>query len=122
MLTPEQKQRKDEKMVEMIRQGVAEFIERESNGKSLVTITRIVLSADKKKGTIFFTTLPDSYQDEVLHFIERSMHDLVQYLRKKDKIARLPLLHPEIDFGERNRQKIDTIIAKENNNQSSDNE
>lgn len=117
MLTPEQKHIKDERLSGAIQHGIAEFVERESNGKSLITITRVALSADKKRATVFFTTFPDSYEEQVLLFLKRNMSDLVYFLKKKFKFSRLPLLEVMLDIGEKNRQKIDTIITKENNNE-----
>lgn len=114
MLTPEQKQVRDERLTEAIRHGTARFIQRESNGKSLITITRILLSDDKKKARILFTTLPDSYEEQALLFLNRSIHDLVLYLKKDTKFSRLPLLSFAVDHGERNRQRIDIISSKEN--------
>ena len=118
MLTPEQKNIKDQKLSEAIQHGVAEFAKRESNGKSLITITRVMLSDDKKRSAIFFTTFPDSYEEQVLLFFKRNTRGLVTFLRKKYRFSRLPLLEFIIDIGEKNRQKIDTIISKENNGEA----
>lgn len=113
MLTPEVKAQKDARLIEAIRQGAAEFFERESNGKSLMTITRVLLSDDKKRARILFTVFPDSYESQALLFAKRNLRDCIIYLNTHTRFSRLPLLEFAIDEGEKNRQTIDMLLSKE---------
>lgn len=87
----------------------ADFFARESNGQSLVTVTRADVSPDLKNVTIFFTTFPDKFQETVLHFARRNRTDFREYLKAHAKLKVLPHVEFEIDFGERNRQRIDDL-------------
>lgn len=87
----------------------ADFFARESNGQSLVTVTRADVSPDLKNVTIFFTTLPDTFQETVLHFARRNRTDFREYIKKHAVLKVLPHVEFEIDFGERNRQRIDDL-------------
>jgi len=120
MLTPHIKKQKDEKMIETIRKRAAEFLERESNGKSIITVTRVVLSDDKKRARILFTVFPTSYEEQAHLFAERNMSDFLTFLKKRAKIARLPMLSFDIDEGEKNRQRIEVLTNAEHDTLDAD--
>ena len=88
---------------------VAQFLEKESNGTSLITVTDTNVSKDLKKATIFITVLPDSSEDSALNFAKRKRSDIRGFIRKKLQMRILPFLDFEIDKGEKNRQRIDEL-------------
>ena len=102
------------KMSEMIRKHAAVFIERESTPQSLITVTNVTISPDFKNTTIFFTTIPEKEQNTALLFLQRKRSDLRDYLKKQMKTRIIPFVDIQIDEGERNRQKIDELLFKEN--------
>ncbi len=104
---------RQQKMSEVIRQYVAQFIETESTSQSLITITRVNLSPDFKNATIFFTTLPENQEHTALAFLQRKRKDIREYLKKHLKTRTLPFVDVEIDAGERNRQRIDELLFKD---------
>ncbi|PIR38248.1 MAG: hypothetical protein COV34_01395 [Candidatus Zambryskibacteria bacterium CG10_big_fil_rev_8_21_14_0_10_42_12] len=120
MLTPEQKAKKDEQLTEAIRKSAALFFEQESNRKSLITVTRVLLSSDKKKASVMFTVFPESYEEQASLFANRNRRDFVTFLKSKYKVARLPSIDFHIDQGEKNRQRIDMLLSKEHDNLESD--
>ena len=97
---------------EMIAQVAAEFVERESNRQSLITITRAEISPDFKKATIFFTVFPESEEAHVLEFMKRDRPDFREYFKKHARMKTLPRFDFEIDSGEKNRLHIDTLSNK----------
>lgn len=100
---------KRERTNEVIHRLAAEFI-RDNGGKtSLVTVTRVELSPAGKEGKIFFTTLPEDQEDTVLKFLERKAPEFKHYVRDNSRIGRVPHLVFKIDYGERNRQHLDTL-------------
>ncbi len=100
---------KAEKITELIKNLSAKFVQSESSGASLITVTRVRLSENKKSAMIFFTTLPTDKQQTALLFLNRKINELISFIRKNSKIGIIPNLHFEIDRGELNRQKIDEI-------------
>ena len=87
----------------------SKFFEEESSGSALITVTDANLSDDEKAATIFFTVFPDEKEKAVLDFAKRKRSDFKHYVRSESALGRIPFFDFEIDLGEKNRQKIDTI-------------
>jgi ribosome-binding factor A len=100
---------RSEKLIKIIQKAAADFMQIESNGASLVTITGVRLSNDEKYATILFTVLPEEKQEAVLEFTKRMRSEFKQYIKSNTKIGRIPMFDFQIDLGEKHRQKIDTI-------------
>lgn len=92
-----------------MRHQAAEFVVRESSPASLITITRVMLAPSGKLAHIYFTTLPEAAEDTALKFLTRKGSEFVDYVRNHTKIGIIPTLRFEIDYGERNRQRLDQI-------------
>lgn len=103
---------RQEKIGEIIKHLSAKFLEEENNGSSLLTVTDLRMSPDGKYATILFTVFPDEFQKTALEFTKRKRGDFQKYVRKNSKIGHVPFLDFEIDFGEKNRQKIDNLLSQ----------
>jgi ribosome-binding factor A len=90
----------------------ADFFARESNGQSLVTVTRADVSPDLKNVSIFFTVLPEKYEEAALKFAKRNRTEFREYVKKRAMMKFLPTFDFEIDYGEKNRQRIDDLTRK----------
>ena len=101
---------KDEKLKDQIHKWAAEFLQRESNGNSLITVTDVKLSAEAKEATVLFTVLPESQENLAVEFARRQLSDFRVFMTEKIKTGRMPFFHFDIDRGEKHRQKIDEII------------
>jgi ribosome-binding factor A len=99
-----------EKVANLIKELSAQFIERESNGTSLVTVTYATCSPDLKRATIFITVFPEDKEKAALDFAKRNRGELRDYLKKNIEIKNIPFVDIEIDKGEKNRQKIDELL------------
>ena len=100
---------KREKTGEIIHRLAAEFVRDESSPASLLTITRVEMSPTGKESKIFFTTLPESQEDTALKFLERKTPEFKRYVRDNSRIGIIPRIDFKIDYGERNRQRLDEI-------------
>ena len=100
---------KKEKMNEILLRLAADFALRESTPASLITMTRVELNPSGKVADIYFTTLPETQQDTALKFLERKGSEFMKFVRNKSKIGIIPHLRFKIDYGERNRQRLDEI-------------
>ena len=103
---------KDEKLKDQIQKWAAEFLQRESTGQSLITVTDVKIGNEAKEATILFTVLPESKQEVALEFARRQLSDFRDYMNEKVKTGRMPFFHFDIDRGEKHRQRIDEIIIK----------
>ena len=99
-----------EKVANLIKELSAEFLGRENNKTSLITVTQATCSPDLKRATIFITVLPDEKETAALHFVERQLGELREFLKKNLAIKNIPYLGVKIDLGEKNRQKIDELL------------
>ncbi|NQV93463.1 ribosome-binding factor A [Candidatus Kaiserbacteria bacterium] len=93
----------------LVKDAAADFLNRESNRTSLITVTRANISKDFAKATVFFTVFPDDQQEQVLHFARRKRADFKAYLKSHLRLKRIPFVDFEIDAGEKHRQHIDEI-------------
>lgn len=100
---------RQEQVSQQIAQRAADFLQRESNRQSLVTVTRADVSPDLKNVLIYLSVLPASMERDVLHFAKRNRTDFREYLKKHAVLKSLPNIDFEIDYGEKNRQRIDDL-------------
>lgn len=100
---------RDEKLKDLIKKVAAEFMQRESNYTSLITITDVSISDRGQRATIFFTVLPNDKEKGALGFAKRSRAEFREFFAANARMRALPFFDFEIDIGEKNRQHIDEI-------------
>jgi ribosome-binding factor A len=97
---------KHEKVEQLIRETAGEFIERESNRNSLITVTRVYMPSDMKRATILFTALPEGQEENALNFLKRMRGEFKEFFKKRAKVGRIPFFDFELDKGEKLAQRI----------------
>ncbi|PIT91489.1 hypothetical protein COU17_00695 [Candidatus Kaiserbacteria bacterium CG10_big_fil_rev_8_21_14_0_10_49_17] len=97
------------KMSALISELAAEFLGSESNRLSLITVTRADISPDFARATIYISVFPDDKEEEALHFTRRKRAAFRDMLKKRLSVRRIPFVEFELDYGEKNRQRIDEI-------------
>ncbi|MEK7107826.1 MAG: ribosome-binding factor A [Patescibacteria group bacterium] len=102
---------KNEKTLSVCKQLAAEFLAREGNGISIITVTNATISNDRKYATIFFTVLPTEMEQAALAFAKRKLHDFREFIDKRARLGKLPFFDFAIDEGEKHRQRIDELSA-----------
>jgi ribosome-binding factor A len=100
---------RDQKLKDVIRVAASEFLQREGNYTSILTVTDISLSDRGSNATIFFTVLPENKEKGALDFVKRKRAEFRDFFKNKARMRALPFFDFEIDRGEKNRQKIDEI-------------
>jgi ribosome-binding factor A len=98
------------KVSNLIKEKTAEFLGRENNQTSLITVTSATTSPDLKKATVFITVLPLEKENTALLFAKRKRPEIREYLKKHMMTKVVPFIEIEIDKGEKNRQKIDELL------------
>jgi ribosome-binding factor A len=104
--------RHSEQVNELIAHYAAQFLARESNHESLITVTRSSLSSDLKNVTVYLSVLPESHAEKALAFTKRSRSDFRDYLKEKTRLHPIPTVDFELDLGEKNRQRVDELTRK----------
>ena len=99
-----------ERVSGLLSRAAADFFRMEVGKQSLVTVTNCYISPDLRQGTVFISVLPESEEEAVLRFALRKRTELRNYVRSKTRLKVVPFLDVEIDKGEKNRQRIDTLL------------
>ena len=102
---------RNKKVSELIRKLASDFISKETNKTSLITVTKVDLSFNFKSCNIFVSVFPDSKAKSALHFLKRQRRFLKQEVKKKTNLKTIPFFDFQIDYGEKNRQRIDEISS-----------
>lgn len=101
---------KDEKAAALLSHFAAEYFENESNGHSLITVTKTEMLERGKKAIIFFTALPQEKEVAALDFMKRRRNDFRRFVMAKKSFGFAPKIDFQIDLGEHNRQRIDELL------------
>ncbi|MEK7175795.1 MAG: ribosome-binding factor A [Patescibacteria group bacterium] len=104
---------KREIIAEILHRLASKFAQEEGSSASLLTVTRVEMSPTGKEAKIFFTTLPETQEDTALKFLERKTPEFQRYVRDESRIGIIPHIDFKIDYGERNRQRLDEIGKEE---------
>jgi ribosome-binding factor A len=104
---------RNERLAEELQHLAATFLQRESNGTSLITVTRCELSLNLKYATIFISVFPTNNENMAEEFVKRKRTEFVDYVHNNSKIGRLPSISFKIDLGEKNRQRLDELSQAE---------
>lgn len=103
---------KQERINKEMKKLFANFIEKESNKESLVTVTRCIISSDRKNIEVMVSIYPTDHEKKVINFLDRRKWDARDYMKKRIQTRVIPFVHFKIDTGEKNRQKIDKLLNK----------
>jgi len=98
-----------EKLSERIRTCAAEYLLKESDRTTLITVTRVTTAKDRKHSTVLVTVLPEEKEAIALSFLKRHRSDFKRYLKTHAALKYIPFVDFEIDLGEKHRQHIDTL-------------
>lgn len=99
---------RNERMQDAVREVAAEFLAREANRNSLITVTRADISSDGKRVNIFISVFPDTMEEQALAFATRNRSEFSDFFKKKVR-ALPPHVEFIIDRGEKNRQRLDEL-------------
>ncbi len=91
----------------------AEFINRESAGQSLITVTHAEEANRGRNITIYITVLPTTREAAVLDFLGRKRREFGAYVILHARMRMLPKVAFAIDVGEKNRQRMDELSNQE---------
>jgi ribosome-binding factor A len=93
-----------------IRRLANEFLIRESNRLSIITVTGVDVDREAERAIISVSVLPADKEVAAMDFLKRSRSDFREFVKEKARLSRIPFFDFEIDRGEKNRQKIEDII------------
>lgn len=100
---------RQDRVIEHIAHLAADFLGRESNRQSLITVTRADVSPDYSKSAIYVTVLPESAEEDALNFLKRKRAEFKQYVKDHATLRKVPFFDFVLDTGEKHRQRLDEI-------------
>lgn len=96
----------------LLKELAATYIQQEANTDPLITVTRVAISPDYKRATVYFTTIPDGKEKDAEVFLKRSGGDIRGFIKKKASMKIIPFFEFSVDYGERHRQHIDEVAKQ----------
>jgi len=104
---------KIERINELLQEGLAEAVSREvALENALITVSYVDCSPDLKQAKVGISVLPDNLAGTALKKLNANTNVIVNILKKKTKLRRLPHLQWEFDATEREADKIEKLIAE----------
>lgn len=98
-----------EKIENQLKKLAASFLGKESDKTSLITVTHVDISPDFSNSNIFISVLPESKEEDALNFCKRKMTDFKKFVKNNIKSKSIPFFDVQIDYGEKNRQRIEEL-------------
>lgn len=99
----------EQKIHERLRRLAADFIQKHSSGKALITVTDVETDRNLRQATIFVTIMPAASEPEALNFLKRARGGFREHVKENARLKTIPTFDFEIDAGEKNRQRIDEL-------------
>ena len=99
------------KLQEVLREVVSEYINRETNKTSLITVTRVDISPNLSSCDVYVSVFPESAEESAFNFLKRKRPEVKEAIKKRMNMRRIPFVDFKIDMGEKNRQKIEKISS-----------
>lgn len=109
---------KQEKLKKEIQKLASQFISEQSTRISMITVTRVDLTGDHKKATLYISVLPNNKEGEALEFMNRHRYDLREFLKKYLKTRIIPEITNELDENEKKRQRIEDLTEHSRSNET----
>lgn len=101
--------KRGEQAKEILIQLAGQFLAREASPQSLITITRAEMGPDMKVITFYISVFPPTAEKGALDFCKRERSAFREYVKEKSALNFPPTMDFELDFGEKNRQRIDDL-------------
>jgi ribosome-binding factor A len=101
-----------EKLIEQIQHIAGDYLSREANKNSLITVTHVYLSDDTKEATVMVTVLPENKEKAALDFLKRKRSDFKDYFKTHSNVGRIPFFDFEIDQGQKSADRLNEISRR----------
>ncbi|MFA5987359.1 MAG: ribosome-binding factor A [Candidatus Paceibacterota bacterium] len=105
---------RNQKIRSLLERLAAQFLRETIGPGTITTVTQVKLSDSLEGASIFITVFPEKNERAVLDVIKERHHEFMEFLIKNTNIKFLPSIVFKIDRGEKNRQRIEELLLKEN--------
>jgi ribosome-binding factor A len=101
---------KHDRFESALKEVAAEFIERESDVKAIITVTHVESQGRGERAIVYYTVLPESFEEQVDESLQKKKGAIREFLKTRLRLMRLPSFEFKLDKGEKNRQRIEDVI------------
>ncbi len=102
-----------EQIRERVREIVSKYVSRETNGRSIISVSTVDINDKADIAVIFVTVIPESEEKAAMDFLKRKRSEIRKDIMKKLPIARIPVIDFKIDVGEKLVSRITEIEQNE---------
>ena len=88
---------KDKKISDMLQKIAGEFIQRNSNMTSLITVTRVDVGDRGGKATLYVTVFPEDKEKGALDMLKRKRTEFRDAVKSGLRVSRIPFCDFELD-------------------------
>ena len=106
------RERRTNKLSDLWRDLLSQFLEKESDRQTIITITHVELMHESKKARCYISFSPPEKENVALGSARRRAGKARKFLATRTKMRFVPELEFELDLGEKNRQRIDELLKK----------
>ncbi len=103
---------RQKKMMSALQKETAIFLQNNALNKSIVSVTDLSLSSDRKHATILLSVYPDTMEKEEIKWANQNIDKLYVHLKKKIRAQKVPILLIKVDMGEKKRMELDEILRR----------
>ncbi|MEI6480637.1 MAG: ribosome-binding factor A [bacterium] len=100
---------KDQKIGDALKAAAGDFIQRNSNMTSLITVTRVELEDRGGRATIFVTVFPEDKGKGALDMLKRKRSEFRESIPSKIRIGRIPFCDFELDASAKLLRTIENL-------------
>jgi len=101
-----------ERVSEHLKHLVSEYLQHNAEKGILITVTAIIMSNDLRHAQIFVSIYPEEKETSTFRYLEEKLGELRNHVGNNVKMKFLPVFELTLDRGEKNRQRIEKIIAE----------
>lgn len=88
----------------------SDFIQSESSGASLITVTSVRVRENLRSVKILVSVFPEEKEEEAIAFLKRKRGAMREYVKRKSRLRFIPHIDFAIDGGEKNRQALESLV------------
>ncbi|NTV44814.1 MAG: ribosome-binding factor A [Candidatus Yonathbacteria bacterium] len=102
-----------EKLRGVIMAIAGEYLSREADRSSLITVTGCTIPDNMRSATVLISVLPEHRSAAALEFAQRKLPEFRAYVASHARLKYVPFFSFALDVGEKNRQALDEVMRND---------
>jgi ribosome-binding factor A len=81
---------KDDRLVHALQKAASDFVNRESNRQSMITVTRVAMDERGSLADVYISVFPDTELQHATEFLNRNRDEFKMFLKKHVSLRTIP--------------------------------